>query len=39
MILRGDPRQDPSERVPADDPARQYEILRQGQPVQPTPLA
>ena len=38
MILRGDPRQDPSERVPADDPDRQYEVLRGGRPVTPTPL-
>jgi len=38
MILRGDPRQDPSERVPADDPDRQYEVLRGGRPVTPAPL-
>ncbi|HUZ42763.1 MAG TPA: phytanoyl-CoA dioxygenase family protein [Acidimicrobiales bacterium] len=38
VILRGDPRQDPSERVAADDPARQYEVLRDGRPVAPPPL-
>jgi ectoine hydroxylase-related dioxygenase (phytanoyl-CoA dioxygenase family) len=31
--LRGDPREEPAERVPCDDPSRQYEVLRGGQPV------
>jgi ectoine hydroxylase-related dioxygenase (phytanoyl-CoA dioxygenase family) len=37
-VLRGDPRQEPSERVPCADPARQYEVLRGGEPVAPPPL-
>ncbi|MGH8996679.1 MAG: phytanoyl-CoA dioxygenase family protein [Acidimicrobiales bacterium] len=33
--LRGDPRDEPSERVPCDEPSRQYEVLRGGKPVPP----
>jgi phytanoyl-CoA hydroxylase len=33
--LRGDPRQEPTERVPCDEPSRQYEVLRGGRPVAP----
>ena len=32
-ILRGDPPSEPSERVAADDPARQFPIVRGGEPV------
>ena len=32
-VLRGDPAGEPTERVPADDPARQFPILRDGHPV------
>jgi phytanoyl-CoA hydroxylase len=31
--LRGDPRDEPTERVPCDEPTRQYEVLRDGRPV------
>jgi phytanoyl-CoA hydroxylase len=37
--LRGDPREEPAERVLCDDPDRQYEILRDGVAVPPPPLA
>jgi len=32
-VLRGDPTGEPTERVPADDPARQFAVLRDGHPV------
>ena len=32
-VLRGDPTGEPTERVPADDPARQFPVLREGHPV------
>ncbi len=32
-VLRGDPTGEPTERVPADDPARQFPVLRDGHPV------
>ncbi|HZU74398.1 MAG TPA: phytanoyl-CoA dioxygenase family protein [Acidimicrobiales bacterium] len=31
-VLRGDPRQDPAERIPCEEPTRQYEVLRGGKP-------
>ncbi|HET6794700.1 MAG TPA: phytanoyl-CoA dioxygenase family protein [Acidimicrobiales bacterium] len=35
-VLRGDPRQgDPTEKVPCEEPTRQYEVLRGGRPVVP----
>jgi len=37
-VLRGDPRQEPIERVACDDPLRQYEVLRGGRPVAPPEL-
>ena len=33
--LRGDPREEPADREPCDEPSRQYEVLRGGQPVAP----
>lgn len=33
--LRGDPREEPANREPCDDPSRQYEVLRGGRPVTP----
>lgn len=35
--LRGDPRADPAERVPCDDPNTQYVVLRDGVGVDPPP--
>ncbi|HZM40351.1 MAG TPA: hypothetical protein VFB94_14610, partial [Acidimicrobiales bacterium] len=29
-VLRGDPSGEPTERVPADDPVRQFPVLRHG---------
>ncbi len=32
-VLRGDPSGEPTARVPADDPDRQFPVLRDGEPV------
>jgi phytanoyl-CoA hydroxylase len=37
-VLGGDPRGEPKERLPCDDPERQYEVLRRGRAVPPPPL-
>ena len=34
-VLRGDPRREPEKRLACDAPGRQYEVLREGQPVAP----
>ncbi|HLI43911.1 MAG TPA: phytanoyl-CoA dioxygenase family protein [Acidimicrobiales bacterium] len=38
-VLGGDPRGEPKERLPCDDPERQYEVLRGGRAVPPPPLS
>jgi phytanoyl-CoA hydroxylase len=37
-VLRGDPREEPAERVLCDDPDRQFVVLHDGVAVQPPPL-
>jgi ectoine hydroxylase-related dioxygenase (phytanoyl-CoA dioxygenase family) len=38
-VLRGDPRQGPTDRIPCTDPERQYQVLSAAERVNPPPLA